>query len=404
MTGGTLVNAGRIVGGAGGPSDGAGGIGVSLTGGTLINAGTIAGGSGTGNDYAVRAGPAAATLVIDPGAVFNGRVFGNGINDTLILASAASTGTIAGLGSQFAGFSTLDVATAATWMLGGSNTIAAGTTLTDAGTLDVGGTLSDISTMLVAGTFALTGSGLASVAGVTLSGGDIATASLGRFVVGGSAAGATLGKIVVDAGATISGFGTIGGSSTKALVDSGAIVARGGTMNVTDTISGPGTITIDPRATLDLSAAASVADIVFAAGGTEDLAVDTTAPPTSELSGFTTGDTIDLQDLRVKSVSFASGTLTLANLAGAAIGSLEFLGTYSTANFTLHADGQGGTDIGFTSAAVALTSGMQDLLANPPAHLGFMDMATKSPSSFGAMPWPDHRLQLEMLPSRPPQS
>jgi glycosyltransferase involved in cell wall biosynthesis len=134
INGGEGGAGGAGAGGGAGTNGGAGGAGVYLSGATLINAGTISGGagglggagSGSGaagtngaTGAAVQFGPnsGAATLVDEPGAVFNGQVSANTtVNDTLQLQG---TQTIAGtpitLGTQFTGFSTLSFATGAEW-------------------------------------------------------------------------------------------------------------------------------------------------------------------------------------------------------------------------------------------------------------------------------------------------
>jgi len=128
----TAFNAGVISGGAGGsgvfldgiPYGGNGGVGVYLDGGTLTNAGTIsggAGGAGTSTSgtqgLAVQFGAAASTLVLDPGAVFDGLVAANAsVNDVLLLAGTG--GTLGGIGTQFTGFSTLAERPGANWTLG----------------------------------------------------------------------------------------------------------------------------------------------------------------------------------------------------------------------------------------------------------------------------------------------
>jgi hypothetical protein len=121
---GTLTNTGSIAGGAGGSgttSGGDGGAGVFLNGGTLASAGSIsagAGGSGTANGAAgdaVKFGTAASTLIVDPGAVFNGQVVALNSHDVLELAGTQSGGTPITLGTQFTSISTLDFAAGADW-------------------------------------------------------------------------------------------------------------------------------------------------------------------------------------------------------------------------------------------------------------------------------------------------
>jgi len=136
ISGGTLVNGKTIDGGAGGAGSydfgagGAGGAGVYLNGGTLINEGTIMGGAGGTGDLAGAAGDAvqfgalAGTLVIDSGAVFIGNVAADAsAADALVLGSTKAAGnTLSGLGTQFTGFSSLDFAPNAQWLVEGSAT------------------------------------------------------------------------------------------------------------------------------------------------------------------------------------------------------------------------------------------------------------------------------------------
>ena len=121
----TLTNTGSLAGGAGasntkGLPGGAGGAGAVLNGGTLITSGTISGGAGgTGSSNgamgdAVKFGTVASTLIVDPGAVFNGQVVANAtVNDVLELSGTQLGGTAITLGTQFTHFSTLTFASGA---------------------------------------------------------------------------------------------------------------------------------------------------------------------------------------------------------------------------------------------------------------------------------------------------
>jgi len=122
-----LNNTGTITGGNGGPQlfsgEADGGVGVYLSGGTLINSGTILGGLGGEfglNRYAaVQFGPNAATLVVDPGAVFMGGVYANSaISDVLELAGK-STKVLTGIGYGFDGFNDISFASGASWTIEG---------------------------------------------------------------------------------------------------------------------------------------------------------------------------------------------------------------------------------------------------------------------------------------------
>src|SRR5208282_191589 len=88
-------------------------------------------------------------VIVDPGAVFSGIVNGgNTIGataaSTLELASAATSGELSGLGTQFINFAQVMIDAGAVWTLDGANTLAAGTTLTNAGVLSIlDGSLTD---------------------------------------------------------------------------------------------------------------------------------------------------------------------------------------------------------------------------------------------------------------------
>jgi hypothetical protein len=115
LSAGTVTNLGSITGG-GSVGNGSGGAGVYLDGGTLITAGAISGG-GTGSALgdAVLFGSQASTLVVDPGATFNGHIVANAaVNDVLQLSGTVDP-TFVGLGSVATGFSTLVFDPGASW-------------------------------------------------------------------------------------------------------------------------------------------------------------------------------------------------------------------------------------------------------------------------------------------------
>jgi hypothetical protein len=69
-----------------------------------------------------------------PGAVTSGAVIGSsGTGNTVELGSAATTGTITGIGSQFVGFQVLEVDSGAKWLMTGANTLGSVATIGLAG-------------------------------------------------------------------------------------------------------------------------------------------------------------------------------------------------------------------------------------------------------------------------------
>jgi len=367
--GGTVTNnlGSTIAGGAGGSgyavqgsAGGNGGAGVYLDGGTLVTAGTIEGGAGGvspspggpgASGDAILFGDLASTLVIDPGASFAGDVVANSsVNDVLKLAGTAADfvqgGVLSGLGTQFTGFSTVCVDAGVFWTLRGANTLDAQTSLVDPGNLRVLGRLLDAGTATIgtAGALRAGAGGTLQIGRVILGGGELADSAKGKLAVGDSLAGAQIGQILVDTDGKIAGFGTISGAL---LQDDGAIVAQGGTLVLATAVSGSGTIVIDSGAKLVADGALGLAKIAFVAGGGETLIVDQPGLVTSSLSGFGAQDFIDLKNLGpVSSLFFAGTTLTLYD-GVTAVDTLTFAGSYTTANFTLTSEHNGGTIIGY---------------------------------------------------------
>jgi fibronectin-binding autotransporter adhesin len=101
-------------------------LGVDLSaGGTLRNAGSIIGGGGTA---VTLGGFGDNLLVLDPGFGFSGLVTGGvSASNTLELASAASAGTVTGLGTQFTNFGPIVFDTGAEWSIAGNTSGLAGT-------------------------------------------------------------------------------------------------------------------------------------------------------------------------------------------------------------------------------------------------------------------------------------
>ncbi len=233
----------------------------------MTHAGTIRGSGGT----AVLFGGAASNrLVVDPGAVFNGKVIGStSASNALELAAGGSTGALTGLGASFSNFGTVTVDSGAAWELTGSNTLAGRRDARQFRHPDVvGGDVHGFrrpgeqrrpgartpSTLTVAN---MAGSGL-----VTISSGSILD------VLGGTASNVTVssgGTLVLSSGGGATGV-TVAAGGTVEVFNGGALagsVANDGTVDFDitgsaafgGTMTGAGTLVVSGGGALDVVSA-----------------------------------------------------------------------------------------------------------------------------------------------------
>ncbi|HET6607782.1 MAG TPA: hypothetical protein VFG62_13975 [Rhodopila sp.] len=393
---GTVVNAGYI---------GGTGTGVWIrAGGTLVNqsGGTIAGTS----DAVSFASGATNRLVLDPGATFIGTVDGgNLVGDssvsTLELGSAASAGTISGLGSQFVNFAQVTVDAGAQWSLTGDNTLVAGATLGNAGTLATSGTLTNAGT-ITGGSLDLAGGALTNQAGGLISNSTISgngsvlnsgsigadtgpaiylsasgsvTNAEGAQISGGIGVQVGLDSTVTNAGTIASNLGSAGtavafeGGNARLIDDPGAVF--------TGSIDGGAGGT----ATFELASGSS-AGIVSGFGGSianfGTLAFDAGSQWTVAgsfaggvaIQGFGLGDTIDVAGFAAVSRSYDSGSHQLVLDDG--LGDFETLdiqGTFSTTDFHIQTVG-GTTEVMLQQVPTIVAGATATFMGgNPPATL-----------------------------------
>ena len=307
---------------------------------TITDAGTI-----SGSQYAVKFdGTGSGTLILDPGAVLVGKV-GHGTSATasLVLASAASTGTITGLGTQFLGFKTVTENTGAKWVATGANSLGGTTALTIDGTFTDTGSLVASGKVTVGGTLSTSGTGTVQLSnGVTLLKKSVLTAASTGSIEIGAIGGVAKGVVTVDAGATLVGAGTI----RNTVVDKGSIDAKGGTLTLTGSISGTGAVSITSNAVLSIGGSAGVTGLTFLAGGHETASFGAPTLVSATFSGFAATDTIDLLGFTASKLAFAGHTLTVHG-SGGSVAHLNFAGTYKTAQFAFGTDHHGGTNITF---------------------------------------------------------
>jgi hypothetical protein len=144
----------------------------------------------------------------------------------------------------------------------------------------------------------------------------------------------------VDAGATLSGAGTVG----SPIVDEGSIVAKGGALRLADRISGAGSVAITSHAVLSVAGMEAAAKLNFLAGGSETAIFGAPTAVRSTIAGFMKSDTIDLVGFVVSKLAFAGHTLTL-DAKGGSVAHLNFAGSYLTKQFHVATDHHGGTNI-----------------------------------------------------------
>jgi hypothetical protein len=357
--GGTLNNAGTIIGGYGtdppvGGGGGAGGVGVIFGGsGILANAGAITGGTGS---YLAGHGGGGVEMT-GPGELLNhGRITGGDGN----IGQTQQYRAVGGAGVILAGGATLQntgtITGGSILVYGGhdSGNGGAGVDI-DGGTLITSGTIAGGAPGASGGTQGDAvqfgrAAGTLQVAPSAIFNGDIsANAAVNDvLVLAGSAAG------------TLAGFGTSITGFTTIVENAHANWTLSGT--IANPAHGQGAITLDTNTSLTLTGTVQIAAIAF--GADDLLKLDTPAAVTSVLSGFGTGDTIDLSGLQAGSLSYAGGTLTLYGPGEHVVDTLAFAGSYTTGDFGLHPDGAGGTDIAYTGQDQS-QHGNGDLLSRP---------------------------------------
>lgn len=193
----------------------------------------------------------------------------------------------------------------------------------------------------------------------------------------------------------VEGYGGVKVGLNGTVTNAGTIASTQGTSGVavhfTDgnsrLIDDPGAVFIGSiyggsggTAVLELASAASVGTIagfgtgvinftalVFDSGAQWTVAGNDTASGlgTLAISGFTIGDTIDLTGFVAVSRTFASDTLVLTD-GDSTHETLNIQGAYTTSNFHIGSDGDGGTDIAFQSPPTIAAGGTVSFAGDGP--------------------------------------
>ena len=213
-----------------------------------------------------------------PGAVTSGLVSGgSGSGNTLELGSAATTGTITGIGGPFVGFQVFDVDTGAKWVMTGANALGSVATIGLAGTgsLGVTGTLTAPANLTITGIGTLAASG-----GGRIEVGTAGTAVANQIVVDAAHTLTTSGvlsaaTLAVASGGLLIGAGTLMGTMANA----GTVEATGGTLDLTGSVdpASTGLFTINTASLLEIAADTGAGNTMSFIGSSGELAIDAVA-------------------------------------------------------------------------------------------------------------------------------
>ena len=235
--------------------------------------------------------------------------------------------------------------------------LAAGMADIAAGSLLVGGH----STLAVAGTLTLGTAGMTGAALNATGGGSAAVSALfladsadsiyvdtASIVEVGSTGGALAGALTIDTGATLAGQGNA--DEYGIVANFGTLTASGGTLTV-GALTGTGSVQIGAGDTLALAGPCGAGQAIVFAGANATLALNQEAfAPAGIVSGFATGDTIDVRGSQISSASFtptgASGGELDLFYGTQVAAQIALAGNYAGDVFVIAADGAGGSVIG----------------------------------------------------------
>ena len=232
---------------------------------TVTNGGTMEATQefgGTPPIEAVIFGGGTNRLIVDPGAVFIGGVNGSGAftvapggnttvlgtangvgTTTLELASATAAGTLSGLGTQYAGFAAVTIDASANWTFSGSNTLAAGITLTDSGTLTASGTFINYGhvTGAAKGIVLTTGARVTNQSGGTITGSAFGISASGAATLVNAGVISGNASVTADAGVSFAAGGSVTNQSGGTITGDNAVYDRIGALTLTNAGSIGGT-------------------------------------------------------------------------------------------------------------------------------------------------------------------
>jgi len=299
--------------------------------------------------FSVIAGPGNAATLGLTGEVALSGAYGIG---TLAVGEANGTGFTSGTLDLVPGAS-IGAASAAI-AAGAISLSGSATSLTVAGTLTLGGGVSGVGlpvTSLIADAGAVVQAASLVMGGG--SGDSITTDPTGSVEIG-TAGGAAAGAVTIDAGATLSGNGSI--NPLGKIIDNGTILATGGTLTL-GSVTGSGSLAVAPGGTLELEA--TTANPITLAGSLATGSVlafaDARAAPAGTITGFGQGDAIDLEGSPLTAVQYATsaasnvGTMLLI-YGSTVVARLYLAGSYGGMRLVATPDGSGGTEITLSQA------------------------------------------------------
>jgi hypothetical protein len=161
---------------------------------------------------------------------------------------------------------------------------------------------------------------------------------LGGGTLTATAAGASL---TDAAGSTLEGFGTV---TATTFANSGTIEASGGTLTLTDAVSGTGDLEIAAGATLVLAATAATTNAATFDGTAATLTLDHTGDLSGAIGGIGLDDIFDLVGVTANGASVNGSNQLVVTDNGTTVNTLQLSGSNSGFAFATQAV-SGGTDV-----------------------------------------------------------
>jgi hypothetical protein len=226
----------------------------------------------------------------------------------------------------------------------GALSVTGSAALSIGGTLALGGGPAGIGLPITA--LSATAGGTVRCGALTLGGGagNTVTTDPTSIIEIGTAGGAAAGAVTIDPGATLTGNGQV--NPLGNVVDNGTIAAAGGVLTL-GAVTGTGALTIGANATLVLDAATALPITMLGAGATLAVA-DELVALTGTITGFVTGNAIDIESDPITGVSasFTNGVTAITMYYGSTkVAHFALAGNYAGQRFTLVPDGVGGTEL-----------------------------------------------------------